>query len=287
MMWSNPEYRANNKKNTEQKGSSQSSYYDDAHRSHQVNIKEEENKQSNSYSMPPRRDVNIEGIKEKAPGSKKAPDTSLPVQEDRDRYLADLKTFEGNIATVRLLSCANNEHDQTQSQQQVINLLRSAAESYQQALNALNNDGDPNRTQRAAFLSHQGKAGFYLAQAHQSQQPKEEVIKHLFNMFTLNQQAVAALDDFNNPNGVELAHYLSGKSVSLYYAAKEAQREQPNPKVINDLLDSANFHQQAVDVLNDFNNPKRVEDARSLSKQGAALFEAASKGPDRAHHNIG
>jgi hypothetical protein len=142
---------------------------------------------------------------------------------------------------------------------------------------ALDSRNDLYRFPRVNYLNNAGDALCRAAEEAQREQPREEIIDHFLRSAAFHQQAVAALDNINDPERSDRARYLDDAGTALYYAAEEAGREQPRKKALDRLLEAAVLHQQAVAALNNTNDPNRIKRAERLNDTGKCFLHLAGR----------
>jgi hypothetical protein len=145
------------------------------------------------------------------------------------------------------LVCAAQEAQREHPREEVINLYREEAKYYQQAADALDKIDDPNSVERARFISNAGISLSLVAEEAQREQPRKELIDCFLEVTGCFKKAADALDNTNDPNRVERAHYLNKSGVSLSHATKEAGKENPDQTLINQkLLEAENWKKKAA-----------------------------------------
>jgi hypothetical protein len=143
--------------------------------------------------------------------------------------------------------------------------LREAGQSYQKAIAALDSTSDPTRSVRkASELAEEGSNFFSSAlKVNQFRQIKHDKL----NQTNYEQRFVKSLQ----------ADYQLAANSLLSVIAKEESRENPQQNIINKLNEAKYLHLQAVDVLNNIDDPNRENRASYLNKLGIIRFFEAKE----------
>ena len=135
------------------------------------------------------------------------------------------------------LDCAAQEAQREQPREEIIDVLHEAAQLYQQAAAALENINNPDRELRSDYLNKAAYALLRAAQEAQTVPPRQDIIKESIKLFheaaQLYQQALAALDNTNDPNRELRSDYLHNAAYTLFIAAEEDCAENPNQTYIS------------------------------------------------------
>ena len=157
------------------------------------------------------------------------------------------------------------EAQKPQPQKRAIDLYAKSADLYQQAVTA-EGAGQP---QKARHLKNKGTSLFRVAIEAQKPQPQNQVIAWYTRSAGLHQQAVTAEDE----GKLQKAICLKNAGISLFGAAEEAQKPQPQEQVIDWYIQAADLHKQAVEAK----DAGQTKKAFYLNDAGISFFSAAEE----------
>ncbi|MBX9576903.1 MAG: hypothetical protein K2W97_00325 [Chthoniobacterales bacterium] len=180
-----------------------------------------------------------------------------PNPEIINRYLrsAELyeqaaKTFdEGKIDKANYLNNAGDalwkaakEAKKEEPDQEVVSYYLRFSKVYEEAVKAF----DEGKVDKATYLNNATNAFLKAVEEEfQKTNPNQEIIDHCFRSGNLHMQAVNAVDEGNVKKGTS----LNGAGIALYNAAQEAQKENPNKKVITGYLLYAKIAEESVNEV--------------------------------------
>jgi hypothetical protein len=87
------------------------------------------------------------------------------------------------------------------------------------------------------------------------QQSQELIINFFLNAAQFYQFTLAALE---NASDTDRVRYLEHTANALFHVALEAQKQQPAEEVMKCLLSAARFYVEAIDTLDQTDDPRRV-----------------------------